>query len=225
MSETLDSALDLQLPQVPDIEDKATYEALLAIHNAIEILTRLHDDVLGAIDDLYVNVAGDTMTGSLGIEQNLNVAGDADVAGILTHDGYYGGFHQYEEPTTIVVSVIDTYYQITGNHGHAQSGMVFASDALVIKDGAEGAYLCTWAASFSDGGNTTFELAIFVNGVQLEDGAGDAGTTGALHNGISSNTIIPLQAGDIVDLRLANHTNTNDCILQHCNLTLIWVGK
>lgn len=134
----------------------------------------------------------------------------------------YGGFYQYEVPTTITITVQGDYYQITGNSAGPLLDMTFSSDALTI--GQTGVYLVSTTASYSDGGNTNFETAIFVDGVKNEMSACHAATTGNLYNQASGTAIISITENQVVDLRIVNQTNTNNVDIEHCAVTLVRIS-
>ena len=134
----------------------------------------------------------------------------------------YGGFYQYEIPTTITISASGTYYQITGNSAGLLLDVTFGSDALTV--GQTGVYLVSTTASYSDGGNTNFETAVFIDGTKNEMSACHASTTGGLFNQCSGTAIISITADEVVDLRIVNQTNTNNVDIEHCSLTLLRIA-
>ena len=137
----------------------------------------------------------------------------------------YGIFYQYEVPTTIAIAASNTYYLITGNTAGYTNGVSFASNALTIDPGGKGYYLAIMDASLSDGGGVTFELSVFVDGVQSTQLSGDTGTSGALHTHVGATGILLLNAGSVVDLRVKNHTSTSDPEFQHVHLTLVRISE
>lgn len=140
----------------------------------------------------------------------------------ITRQQPYGGFYQYELGTIISVSASGTYYLITGNSAGVLNDVSFASNALTVT--YSGKYLVTTTTSVSDGGNTEYETAVFVDGVKNQLSACHAGTTGSLHSNMAGTAIISLNAGSVVDIRIVNHTNTNDPVIRHCSVSLVWLS-
>lgn len=97
--------------------------------------------------------------------------------------------------------------------------MTFASDTLTV--GRTGIYMVATTASYADGGNTNFETAVFVNDVKNEMSACHASTTGSLNNNTAGTSIISITEGDEIQLRIVNHSNTNNVVIEHCSLTMV----
>lgn len=153
--------------------------------------------------------------------------GRTDVLHDLVHDGYYGGFYQNEVPTTITVSVANTWYDITGNTVTFVNGMTFATDLLTIAANNGGKYLLTWSVALYDGGGTqNFEIGAAVNGTVDGSTVSHTTTKGANESECcSGSSILDLAAADTVGLKIRNTSSTNNPIINHLTLTLTWVGK
>lgn len=140
----------------------------------------------------------------------------------ITRQQPYGGYFQYEIATVVVVTATNTYYLVAGNSVGPLSEMSFASNALTILH--SGKYLVTTSISIADAGSTEYETAIHVGGVKNQMSAAHASTSGTLILNITGTAVISLNAGNVVDLRIANRTNLNDPTIRHCAVTLVWLS-
>lgn len=141
------------------------------------------------------------------------------------YNSAHGSMYQYELGTTITISASDTYYPITSMSVGKLYGFTFASDTLTVDAGADGRYLASIEASYSDGGNTNFEIALSVNGTIDQHTAAHASTTGSLNTSASGTGIVDLVAGDAIQLEINNHTNTNNAVIEHASISLVKIGQ
>jgi len=134
----------------------------------------------------------------------------------------YGSFYQHDIPTTVTISVTGTYYQITGNTAGQLEDMTFSSDALTVNQ--TGIYIAAISCSYDDSGNTTFDIGLFIDGVKSTPISAHASTTGSLVSNAATMGLISLTAGEVIDLRIANDTNTNDVNIGHCSLMIVRIA-
>lgn len=140
-------------------------------------------------------------------------------------ENFYGSMYQYDESTVVLISAADTFTIIGGFTGGSSRGFTFQNGQELFCD-KPGRYEVNWGISFNDGNNTSWKIAVFLNGVLQEQtgafrriaGGGDIGNVGGVG-------FLDLKVGDVVDVRIANIFTTDNAIIDAGNLTLVRVGK
>jgi hypothetical protein len=133
----------------------------------------------------------------------------------------YGGAFGHNISQTVIVSVADTYYEVSGlsqcllNLVEFQSG----KDLKVLSSGT---YKVTWSLSIrTENNNKEIEGGILVNGTLQENCTA--------HNEVvnkdkpvcmASGCFLKLNRNDLVTLGVSNHTDTDNVIVEHASVAI-----
>jgi hypothetical protein len=126
---------------------------------------------------------------------------------------------------TTTIATIDVWVPIAGTliEGAASPSFSFAANQFTF-NGVNQAVPQLLKAKMSlfragGGGEDAYEVGVFVNGSLIGTGM----TTGASANVVgyaATENLHPLQASDIIDMRVRNTTSANDCIITSAQLII-----
>lgn len=137
---------------------------------------------------------------------------------------FYGHMSQYQDATVVTINTQGVYEIIDGFAENISRAMTF-QNTQEFKIEKAGKYKIDWSTSFTDGNIKTFCGAIMINGT--EDlttaairvlGASDAGNFGGTG-------IIDLAIDDLVQVGIANNTDTSNITIEASNLTITFLEK
>jgi len=137
----------------------------------------------------------------------------------------YGEMYQHDVPTTIPIATQNVWYNITGMSAGINRNVVF-QNGNELKIGVPGTYMVAWSVSFKDGGATTYQIGVSLNGT-IDDKT-DAHATTVNPNdktSASGHGIMQLAIDDILILQIQNNDNTNDPVIDHAILTVQRIGN
>lgn len=149
----------------------------------------------------------------------------ASVAGVA-----YGSMYIYSlggGPVTVVVALVDTFYQIPSGVSQGICHQTTFQNAREIRIQIAGVYHTDWHMSVeSASASQEVEGCIMVNGV-AQTALASHGETSAAPNkpvALGSTGLIALKVGDLVSLSVLNHTGANNLTVDHLSLALERVG-
>jgi hypothetical protein len=146
---------------------------------------------------------------------------DAQAVSVGATNQVYGEIYVYDQASTTVVGVANTWYDILSWTEGSALGVGHTTSNMTIE--ADGTYAVLGMFSFSGTGNKTFELGAFTNdsaspilnaSVRRKLGAG--GDVGAA----AFTAIIDLDIGDIVNPKVMIVDDTGNLVIEHAQLQL-----
>lgn len=139
-------------------------------------------------------------------------------------DNFYGTMWQNGDATEITIGTKDVFEPIGGMSNGSDVGFTF-SDAQKLTCTEKGKYQVVWNICFEDGNIKTYSGGILINdSIQTNTvgcrqlGAVDVGSMGG-------NGIVTLDVGDIVELGIANNTDTSNPFIDSANMSLVRVQE
>lgn len=184
---------------------------------------------LGHAEDVRTRTRFQTIDGTVSFTPsavkvpNGNLINNGDVS--ATMPMAYGSFYATNISSTIVVTVANSSYPAGGFTAGSMSGFTMSGTTALVCDVA-GTFHIVWNMSIDTSGVADeIEGGITKNGVGLINGTGHT-TVAVLNDGttIAGSAIVSLAETDSIGLFVKNHTNANDIILEHGNLTAVRVG-
>ena len=149
-----------------------------------------------------------------------------DGSGVLSWVGSSYGFQYFSDNAILtVIGVVSTFTSVLGtrssgllqNFTAGAGGLTYTGVPTKIN---KITFSCTW--SLDTGAPDQCELAIFLNGVIVsgtkQRGALDDGAT--FPRNCSTNTIISLDTNDVIDIRVANTTDTTSILVSNFSLSV-----
>ena len=189
-------------------------------------VTTLNDSVY--CSDLWVDVAGDVMTGS------LNISGDLNITGNFTGNQIYGEMWMQNESgySTTAIASSSVWYNLTGFNdtkvvtGQTLNGFTYDNAAEHLTALIAGKYRVIYSVSKGNAGNNQeYEFAVAINSIIQNNtvihrklgAAGDVGDT-------ATSGFIDLIVNDNVHIMTRNKDGTADIETHAANINLIRIG-
>jgi hypothetical protein len=133
---------------------------------------------------------------------------------------FYGTMWQFGDNTEVVIGTKDVFEPIPDMSNGDDSGFIF-QNTQQLKCVKPGKYIVNWNICFNNGNNTTWSAGVLVNDTIQNQTIG-CRKLGALDTGSMGGTgIINLVVDDIVELGMANNTNTSNSNIDSSNLVIV----
>jgi hypothetical protein len=138
----------------------------------------------------------------------------------------YGSMKADNITETVVVSAVDTYYEIGGSLSDGGSNGFTFQNAKELKCLIAGKYKVDYSiAVYTASANQEIESEVMINSTAQDNTSNHMNSMTANRPVSMSGTgILALAVNDVVKISLSNHTSTEDIVVQHANLTLVMVG-
>jgi hypothetical protein len=171
----------------------------------------------GAGVDYVLNLDGESNDGQIKYWEDENVVAISSMA--------YGSFYATNISSTIVVLAADTAYRAGGFTAGTMNGFTMSGSTALICQVA-GYYQVTWNLSIdASGANDELEGGIYLKDVAQSNGTSHTTVPAAsLGTTIAASAIVYITVNDWIGLFIRNHTNVDDVVIEHANLTLLRVG-
>lgn len=142
---------------------------------------------------------------------------------------YYGSMYGDELAQTVTIAATNTYVHVPGSllaGGTVAEAFTF-QNAKELKCVYAGIYLVTYSMTINCATNSQdLSGCVMVNTTaQLNTTSHNFNGTGASKNAVVAGTgIVTLAADDLLRLAVADHTAIHDIIVEHVNLTALYMG-
>lgn len=147
------------------------------------------------------------------------------IPGTVAH---YGGMYARNVTGTVVVAATDTYYSVTGTNIFTAGNLNdFTVSTWKLTCGFAGYYLVTYSLSvYSASASQEIEATIMQNGSARSELTSHVELTSASKSHcLSGSAVLSLASGDILSFGVANHTGTNNLIVQHATLSVVYISS
>lgn len=135
----------------------------------------------------------------------------------------HGSMSGYEMAETVTVTLQDTFYEIGAGLAAVRSNGLTFQNAKEYKVVSAGVYSIDWSISFhtASGTNQQVRGAPMLNGAADTTGAGERKVTTASDVGnMGGCTEIDCAVDDLISLCVANFTDTQNIVIDHCNMKI-----
>ena len=136
-----------------------------------------------------------------------------------SYKNYYGDMWQYGLGTLITINTIGVFEIVTGMSNFVIDGFTFqnGSELVCVKPGL---YSVDWSVCFTDGQIQNWVGSMFVNSTNQPQTSGCVKTGASDEVNMQGHGHIRVEIGDIVTLKIANNTTTNNANINSANLRL-----
>lgn len=141
-----------------------------------------------------------------------------------SYKNYYGALWQYELDTEVVITTTGVFVPISDMSNGDDEGFIF-QNGKELKCVKAGKYRVDWNLSFNDGNNKIWQGGVLVNGVVQVNtiglrklGATDVGVMGG-------NGFVRIERDDIIQLGMANLTDTSNAYIDSAHFTIVRVDR
>lgn len=140
---------------------------------------------------------------------------------------HYGHMYAHNVTGTVDIITQDLFTALTGS---VSAGLVndftFGSNSQLTCNFA-GLYLINWSQSvYSSSANQEIEATIMINTTPQSGSSAHAEDTGASKpHAMGGTMLVRLANGDYIRFCVANHTGTTDLVVQHANMTVMWIAS
>jgi hypothetical protein len=138
----------------------------------------------------------------------------------------YGCMHADNVTGTVAIGATDTMYAVTGSMSAGLlDGFTFRSNSELIC-GFTGKYVINYSLSIlSSSANQEVETTIMVNGIASTELSAHTEATGiSKPYCLSGSAVLSLAVGDVIQFGVSNHTGTNNLIVQHATLSIVYIS-
>jgi len=133
----------------------------------------------------------------------------------------YGNMYQVNNVAATTINTIDVFEDVLNFVTGEIKEITFASDALTTPSDETNAYLINYTACIDGLTNTTYEMAIEVDGTVRDESHSCATiATGGKDVGLSGGFILTIGASKDIKLVIANKTGTNNIIVVDASVTM-----
>lgn len=184
----------------------------------------------GALQCGTASATTGTFTGNLKTSLDLNVGKNAYIDGNIFANHIFGDINMDEGSTTITIGSTNVYYEIPTGLGNSEvpnNGFSIGDSNRLIAL-ISGKYLVSYSTSVNSAvANDDLSSCIMKNGVCQRNTTnhGVVSSGGTKNVSLSGTGIVSLTANDYITVGYANHSSTNNLVVEHINLTVLMVGR
>ena len=134
----------------------------------------------------------------------------------------YGQMYAHNATGTVTISVVDTYYAVSGGFKTGLvNGFTFAN-GMHLKPTVAGRYFINYSVSVqSTSASQEIEAAVMINSIAQTGSSAHTEDTGANKpHTLAGSMVADVAANSIVGLGVSNHSGTNNLMVVHGNVTI-----